>query len=60
MAKFATVSADSPNALCDQVSQLIRYHQSSATNVQVIPLVVADPNSPTGSRIVYQAFVTHP
>ncbi|MDQ0078228.1 hypothetical protein [Arthrobacter oryzae] len=60
MAKFATVSADSDKSLCDQVSQLIRHHAPSYINVQVVPLVVADQNSPTGSRIIYQTSITHP
>lgn len=60
MAKFATVTADSDQSLCDQVSQLIRHHAPSYVNVQVVPLVVVDPTSPTGSRTIYKAFVTHP
>lgn len=58
MAKFGTVSADNPYDLCDQVSQLMKFRQAAATSVQVIPLTVPDPNSPTGSRMIFQALIT--
>lgn len=58
MAKFVTLSADNPYDLCDQVGQLIKFRQAASTSVQVVPLTVPDPNSPTGSRMIFQAFIT--
>ena len=59
-AKLSTVSADSAKFLCDQVNRLIRGYESSHVSIQVITTVVPDNRAQSGSRIIYEAFVTHP
>lgn len=59
-AKMETISADSAKFLCDQVNRMIRSYESGHVSVQVVTTVVPDQRSQTGSRIIYEAFITHP
>lgn len=53
-------SAESAKSLCDQVNRSLRGYESSHVNVQVITTVVPDNRTQSGSRVLYEAFITHP
>jgi hypothetical protein len=51
---------DSAKFLTDQVNRLIKNYESGHVSVQVVTTVVPDQRNQPGSRVYYEAFVTHP
>ena len=60
MAMLDFVTADSPRALCDKVNRSIRSYETGHVHVQVVTTVVPDNRTQSGTRVIYEAFVTFP
>lgn len=58
--KMDYIQSDNGKFLTDQVNRIIRNYETSQVTVQVITTVVSDPRSPGASKLIYEAYVTHP
>jgi len=59
-ARLDYVTAESAKYLCDQVNRIIGKFESGHVSVQVVTTVVPDNRAQSGTKVLYEAFVTHP
>ena len=59
-AQIISFEATSAKQLCDLVNRHIRKFETSQVTVQVVSSVVVDPRTQSGSKPLYEAFVTYP
>ncbi|MFB9654560.1 hypothetical protein [Pseudarthrobacter oxydans] len=59
-AKLTHIQSDNGKFLTDQVNRTIRNFETSQVTVQIITTTVPDQRNVAGSKVIYEAFITHP